>query len=71
MSLSKLLAAVLVPVAGIAVQWFFAWIGYAVDLEVFNAIVAGLVTALVALFGLDGARALLAKFAPKRAGLLE
>lgn len=66
--LSELLKASLLLVVSFAVKAFFTFIKVDIDEATFNAIVAGAVAVLLALFGLDVARAAIAK--SEYAGLL-
>ena len=59
--LSELLKSALVLVASFLVRWVFTALGVEIDDATFNAIVAGIVTFFLGLFGVEGVK----KAAPK------
>lgn len=60
--LNELLKSALVLVLSFAVRWFFALIQVEIDDATFNAIVAGLVTYILSLLGLEVAKARAPKY---------
>jgi len=57
MDWSNLVSTVLVIVIGAGVKWVFKFLKVELDEKTFNAIVAAIVTVLLGLLGMDGARA--------------
>jgi uncharacterized protein YacL len=55
--LNELLKSALVLVIGFVLKWFLALIGVEIDPELFNTLVAAIVTYLLALLGLEAAKA--------------
>jgi uncharacterized protein YacL len=60
--LNELLKAALVLVVSFAIRWFLALIGVEIDPELFNTLVAAIVTYLLALLGLEAAKAKAPKY---------
>jgi uncharacterized protein YacL len=60
--LNELLKSALVLVIGFVLKWFLALIGVEIDPELFNTLVAAIVTYLLALLGLEAARAKAPKY---------
>jgi uncharacterized protein YacL len=60
--LNELLKAALVLVVSFAIRWFLTLIGVEIDPELFNTLVAAIVTYLLALLGLEAAKAKAPKY---------
>jgi uncharacterized protein YacL len=60
--LNELLKSALVLVIGFVLKWFLALIGVEIDPELFNTLVAAIVTYLLALLGLEAAKAKAPKY---------
>lgn len=57
MSWNELIAAVLTTLVAAALNWAFAYLKVQIDVATFNALVAAIVAALLALFGVQALKA--------------